>query len=341
VRAREIMTAAVASPVSTTALAADPLAGATLYEDVRRYETFGLHRYGSAGLDATLAWIADELTRAGLTVTSQVFTLGRQYDFEHGNLAVGNEHRPVMPHWWSPEDRTTFALTALIASDGPDPVPGPAPDAFVRMTLPFDRGAYLNARHRAALDVAFARRPAAVLLTIGHPSGEIFTYNVDQKQAAWPVPVILVAPRDVPLLDAAQRKGQAVSVEVSGAYRRDVKGRNVVARLDRGKDKWIVVSTPVSSWFTSTCERGPGIAGFLAMARLSATRWPDANLVFVATAGHEVGHGGMEVFLRDGAPPPDKTIAWAHFGASLACFEWKRDGTTWTTAPLPSTAGSA
>ncbi len=81
---------------------------------------------------------------------------------------------------------------------------------------------------------AFVRRPAAVLLTIDHPSGEIFTYNVDQKSPPWPVPVILVAPKDRPLLDRAQQSGQPVSVSVQGAWRRDAPGRNVVGRLDRG-----------------------------------------------------------------------------------------------------------
>jgi hypothetical protein len=145
------------------------------------------------------------------------------------------------------------------------------------------------------------------------------------------VPVILVAPKDRQLLDAAQQSRQPVSVSVQGAWRRDVPGRNVVARLDRGKGAWLVISTPVTSWFTSSCERGPGIAGFLAMARLAATRWPDVDLVFVATSGHEVGHGGMEHFLHDGAPRPDATVAWAHFGASLACFAWRRDGERWIT----------
>ena len=170
-----------------------------------------------------------------------------------------------------------------------------------------------------------------MLLTIDHPSGEIFTYNVDQKTKPWPVPVILVAPKDRSLLDLAQQSGRPVSVSVQGAWRRDVPGRNVVGRLDRGKGRWLAISTPVTSWFTSSCERGPGIAGFLAMARLAATRWPDVDLVFVATSGHEIGHGGMEHFLHDGAPRPDATLAWAHFGASLACFEWRRDGARWIT----------
>jgi len=39
----------------------------------------------------------------------------------------------------------------------------------------------------------------------------------------------------------------------------------------------------------------------------------------------------MEHFLHDGAPGPDATLAWAHFGASLACFSWRRDGERWVT----------
>jgi hypothetical protein len=311
---------------------ADPLSGAALYADVQRYDSFGPHRYGSPGAERALAWIAEELERAGLKVSSQRFSLPRQYDFQAATLSVGGETRPVVPQWWIPERQATFSLTAPIATADS----GPAPDAFVRVTLPFDRGAYLTADHVAALQSAFVRRPAAVLLTIDHPSGEIFTYNVDQKSPPWPVPVILVAPKDRPLLDRAQKSGQAVSVAVQGAWRHDVPGRNVVGRLDRGlsqgkRGRWLAISTPVTSWFTSSCERGPGIAGFLAMARLAQTRWPDVNLVFVATSGHEIGHGGMEHFLHDGAPAPDATLAWAHFGASLACFAWRRDGERWIT----------
>ena len=312
--------------MSSPALA-DPLSGATLYADVQRYDSFGPHRYGSPGAERALAWIAGELENAGLKVSSQHFSLPRQYEFEAATLVVDGETRPVMPHWWIPERQATFSLTAPIAASDS----GPALDGFAHLILPFDRGAYLTSQHISALESAFARQPAAVLLTIDHPSGEIFTYNVDQKTQPWPVPVILVAPKDRPLLDHARQSGRTVSVSVQGAWQRDVPGRNVVARLDRGKGRWLAISTPVTSWFTSSCERGPGIAGFLAMARLAKTRWPDADLVFVATSGHEVGHGGMEHFLHDGAPSPDATLAWAHFGASLACFGWRRDGGRWVT----------
>jgi hypothetical protein len=308
----------------------DPLSGAALYADVLRYDSFGPHRYGSPGAERALTWIADELERAGLSVSSQPFSLPRQYDFQAATLTIDGETRPVIPQWWIPEHQATFALTAPIAPSDSSPASG----RFVRLVLPFDRGAYLTAEHVTALASAFSRQPAAVLLTVDHPSGEIFTYNVDQKTEPWPVPVILVAPKDRSLLDLAQQSGRPVSVTVQGAWRRDVPGRNVVGRLDRGlsrgkRGRWLAISTPVTSWFTSTCERGPGIAGFLAMARLAATRWPDVDLAFVATSGHEVGHGGMEHFLHDGAPRPAATLAWAHFGASLACFSWRRDAGRW------------
>jgi hypothetical protein len=296
--------AAMASLPASVPARADPLDTDRLMTDVTRYETFGIHRYGLESADATLDWIASELTLAGLAVSEQRFRMDRQYVLKTGTLRIGDKLIDVVPQWWPPEDKTSFDITAPIA-----------PGGLVRLSLPYDRGAYLNDGHRARLAEAFAQKPQAVLLDIGHPSGEIFTYNVDQASKPWPVPVLLVPPRDTALLQA----GAKASVSVRAAYRRDVKGRNIVARLDRGRGKWLVISTPVTSWFTSTCERGPGIAGFLALARLAKERFTAHNLVFVATSGHEIGHGGMEHFMRDGAPKPAATAAWAHFGSSLAC----------------------
>jgi hypothetical protein len=283
---------------------ADPLDAGRLMADIARYEAFGVHRYGLEAADATLDWISAELSLAGLKVSEQRFRMDRQYVLKTGTLRVGERLIDVVPQWWPPEDNTSFDLTAPIL-----------PGGLARVSLPYDRGAYLNDRHRARLAEAFAQKPKAVLLDIGHPSGEIFTYNVDQAGKPWPVPVLLVAPRDIDAL----KPGIEATVSVRAAYRRDVKGRNIIARFDRGRGKWLVVSTPVTSWFTSTCERGPGLAGFLAMARLAKQRFAAHDLVFVATSGHEIGHGGMEHFMRDGAPPAKATAAWAHFGSSLAC----------------------
>lgn len=290
--------------MSTAPSCADPLDTGRMMADIARYESFGLHRYGLESTDATLDWIAAELALAGLTTTEQQVRMDRQYVLETGSLRIGDRTIDVVPQWWPPEERECFELTAEIG-----------PGGFAHVSLPYDRGAYLNDAHRARLEEAFATKPKAVLLDTGHPSGAIFTYNVDQASKPWPVPVLLVAPRDTALLQV----GASATATVRGAYRRDVEGCNIVGRLDRGHARWLVISTPVTGWFISTGERGPGIAGFLALARLTGQAFTAHNLAFVATSGHEIGHGGMERFMHDGAPRPADTAAWAHLGSSLAC----------------------
>ena len=150
-------------------------------------------------------------------------------------------------------------------------------------------------------------QPAAVLLDIDHPSSEIFTYNVDQA-ATLASAGALVAPKDRALLDAAQQSGRPVSVSVQGAWRRDVPGRNVVARLDRGsRQRTVACDFDAGDELVHQQLRArAGHRGLPGHGRLATEkRWPDADLVFVATSGHEIGHGGMEHFLHDGAPRPE------------------------------------
>jgi hypothetical protein len=220
------------------------------------------------------------------------------------------------PFWWPPEDKASFRLTAPITRDGD------AAGKMLMLELPYDRGAYLGPAHRAAIAQAAARGPVAILLVIGNPGDDRFAYNVTQEDQPWPMPVMVVAGKDKAAFERAIASGEPVTLDVTGRYERSVGGRNVVARLGAGKGPAIVVSTPMTGWYTCVCERGPGIANFLALARTVAAEKLPGDFVFVATAGHEIGHGGMELFLKQGAPSPADTRAWVHFGSSNACYSW-------------------
>ncbi|PSO21875.1 hypothetical protein [Bradyrhizobium sp. MOS003] len=296
------------------AAARDVLSGASLYEDVARYASFGLHRFGSAGDRATADWIAGEMKQASLDVSFQPVVLGRQYVVEQASAEAAGTSVEATPFWWPPQDRASFRLSAPLARDGD--VAG----KILWLELPFDRGAYLGPTHRAAIADAAARKPAAILLMIGNPADDRFAYNVTQEDAPWPVPVIVVGARSKAPFERALASGAAVSFDVKGHYERDVTGRNVIAEIGVGRGPTVVVFTPMTGWYSCVCERGPGIANFLALARtVAAEKWP-AHFVFVATAGHEIGHGGMELFLAHGAPAPKDTLAWIHFGSSNACY---------------------
>jgi hypothetical protein len=298
--------------------AEDFLAGTNLYADVARYASFGSHRFGSPGDRATTDWIAGELQAAGFTVELQPVVLGRQYFVDRATAEVEGTTVEATPFWWPPDDKSSFRLTASVTREGD------AADKILMLDLPYDRGAYLGPVHRAAIAQAAARGPAAILLTIGNPGDDRFAYNVTQDDRPWPVPVIIVAGTARDTFEHAIASGAPVTLDVAGHYEQNVAGRNVVARIGAGKGPSIVVSTPMTGWYSCVCERGPGIANFLALARTIATeKWP-GDFVFVATAGHEIGHGGMEVFLKRGAPSPQDTLAWVHFGASNACFAWTK-----------------
>ena len=298
------------------AAAEDFLAGDNLYSDVARYASFGSHRFGSPGDRATADWIAGELQAAGFAVEFQPVVLGRQYFVDRATAEADGATVEATPFWWPPEDKSAFRLTAPVAREGD--VAG----RILWIELPYDRGAYLGPAHRAAIAQGVARGPAAILLTIGNPGDDRFAYNVTQEDAPWPVPVMVVAGKDKGVFERAVASGSPVTLDVSGRYQRDVAGRNVVARLGAGKGPAIVVSTPMTGWYACVCERGPGIANFLALARIVAAEKLPGDFIFVATAGHEIGHGGMELFLKQGAPPPRDTLAWVHLGASNACYAW-------------------
>ena len=286
---------------------------ASLQADIEKYDVFGEHRLGSRGADDALDWIAAELEAAGLDVMTQEFSVDRQYAFDRGTLAFRSMSIPVVPHWWPPEDSASFEREALIVTDNR------ANDEFLLLELPYDQGAYLSAAQKDAITRASACKPAAILLCIRHPSHEIFTYNVAQDDPCWPQPVILVPEKHLSFLQTLAATEEMVSIRIRGAWQRDLPARNIIARTPSRGGKPIVISTPVTSWFTSTGERAPGIACFLALARQALARWKGHSFTFVATSGHEVGHGGMEHFIAHEAPSPDETHAWVHLGASLAC----------------------
>ena len=308
-----MMVTLMAGPAGATE---DFLAGSKLYADVARYASFGSHRFGSPGDRATADWIAGELQAAGFAVEFQPVVLGRQYVVDRATAEVEGATVDATPFWWPPDDKSSFRLSAPVVREGD--VAG----KILLIELPYDRGAYLGAVHRAAIAQAAARGPAAILLTIGNPGDERFAYNVTQDDKPWPVPVMVVAGKARTAFERAMTSGAPVTLDVAGHYDHDVASRNIVGRFSAGKGPAIVVSTPMTGWYSCVCERGPGIANFLALARTIAAEKLPGDFIFVATAGHEIGHGGMEVFLKRGAPLPQDTLAWAHFGASNACFAW-------------------
>jgi hypothetical protein len=124
--------------------------------------------------------------------------------------------------------------------------------------------------------------------------------------------------------------GREVTIRLTGRMDERASARNIVGRVTRNPEgDWIVVSTPSSGWFTCAGERGPGVALLLALAEWAASRRDGLNYLFVATSGHELDFLGARLFHEAHlAPPPERTRAWLHLGASIATPPWEDMGGT-------------
>jgi hypothetical protein len=139
-----------------------------------------------------------------------------------------------------------------------------------------------------------------------------------------------MAPTDAsPFLAAAMREDVATLVVTGKGGRRPA--ANFIGRIDRGRKKWVVVSTPRSGWYGCAGERGGGIAAWLWLARWASKAVTGYNLAFVCNSGHEYENLGAAEALKATAPKPADTHFWLHLGANLASRDWHES----TGAPLP------
>jgi hypothetical protein len=130
---------------------------------------------------------------------------------------------------------------------------------------------------------------------------------------------VLVSAGDAQRLSAQQ--GQTVRVSIKGTFK-NVTARNVYGTIGKG-EQYVVVSTPISGWFSCGGERGPGIATWLALAKWAAAKKLPYTFVFTGNSGHELGGWGAKAFLDEGAPPINKTKLWVHLGAGIATLSWQ------------------
>lgn len=303
-----------------------PLSGAKLFEDVIAYYNRGEHRTASEVDLRTSQWLAEQLRAAGLKATFQSFEL-RQFLIHQTRLALGDRNIRAFPLWF-PHATGPKTIDATLAVFDKGAETRSSQGAIALVKFPFDaRAAVVNGSGHAEIISGAAKAGASAVIAITEgPTKEIIALNSPAGVEPWPIPVVLVGPRDEAGLMAAARSGAKVSLLLEGEDDRAAKAKNVIATMERGKD-WIVVSTPQSGWFRCAGERGPGIALFLGLARWASRRPSGASFLFVSTSGHELGGVGMKAFLKELAPPPERVLCWLHLGAGIATYSWEETAT--------------
>ncbi len=289
------------------------MSGDALYQDVVRYDRLGIHRTGTPGDQATSAWVAEELRAAGYEVRLDTYPL-RQYMLEEASLNVDGKQIDCFPFWY-PHDTGEGPLEARLARL----------DEGARSNALRGRIAYAEAPEQnwrldleGMVDQALRGGAVALVVMIPSPSGEPPAQNAPapHNQTPHAIPALIVGQKSAAALRKAAEERAPARLVIRGRDVPQAESSNVVATLKRG-GKWIVVTTPLSGWFTCAGERGPGVALFLGLARWAAARDGEHSLMFLGNTGHELDQIGAHHSLEGSAPPPEDVAMWIHLGASI------------------------
>ncbi len=307
-----------------------PLSGWSLYRDVRSYSQLGEHLTATNVDLATGDWLERHLVDAGFETERQTFTI-RQSSVQRSTLLAGSSGRvPVeaIPLW--PVTFTADPIECPLVELNPtDRVSLQGKIALA--SFPFSITGRVTTEIADLIRRAAQNGAVAIVGITEGPTELPVAMNPLEGQEPWPIPVLLVGPKDRSWLTAASQSGVNVTLVIEGATIEAAPATNVVGRLIRTANApWIVISTPYSGWFRCGGERGPGIALWRGLSRWIASRWttsPTApcNYLFVATSGHELGGVGMSAYLASHAPKPEQVAVWLHLGAWMTSYAWPLD----------------
>ncbi len=295
-----------------------------LMSDVQTYYGFGVHRTSYPGDRRTSDWLADRFRSFGLQTSTQNWPL-RQFFLEEASIEDSQGRIHAFPIWL-PHATGRNGLRGRLTIVEPS-TPSTDLTGAIAWLQPSQGGATRQALERRALEAGAAGLIFTTSDTAG--TGLLVAQNAERRyvDVERPVPTLTFGAADAERLRTSV--GRDVTLRLIGRMDEAATATNVMGRLiRRGDADWMVVSTPASGWFTCAGERGPGIAIMLALAEWASTRRGNLNYLFVATSGHELDFLGARLLHEAHlAPPPDRTRAWLHLGASIATPPWhKVDG---------------
>ncbi len=301
-----------------------PLSGTVLYEDVVRYFEIGNHRTGSPGDQETSRWLADELTKVGLSVEMDAFKL-RQFRVVNCSLLVDGRPVACFPFWYPRNTGESPIIAPLaILGDNNESVEG---RIAIMDARPLGLSPWQEGVNSIAERATKAGAKGLVVSYLHSCPRAVSALNAKPPfhQTPLPIPAVGVAIDSLATLTKAAEDRATATIRIEGVDDVAAESANVIGRLKRGS-KWIVVTTPTTGWFKCGGERGPGIALFLALARWAAQSESELSFLFMANSGHELDYMGARQSLERFAPSPEEVIAWIHLGSSIATRKWECTG---------------
>lgn len=289
-------------------------AEALAYAD--KYTSFGIHRAGTESEIASTKWVASELENMGFDTQLQEINFN-YFDLKNCELVVDGKEIEAFPFWFPVATGSVPIEAQLTMYDETNP------ETMAGKIVYYDMpGLQTNANIAPIADKAKEAGAVGVISTVIQPNGLPAGQNTNEVNAEEPLalPSLIVSASEKEFIKEAATKNATTSVLIEGEAVPNAVAYNVIAKLDNNADEWVVVTTPLSGWFTCNAERGGGVGLFLELAKNVKTWDSSVNYLFVGNTGHELNFLGAhesEVLI----PEPEDVKVWFHCGSAIAAKE--------------------
>lgn len=280
-----------------------------IISDLKAWDAIEDHRTATAGDNATADWLAGLVRGLGLVTVIDRFPFTRRVLHEC-SITVGKTRLAGVPLF----DGGVTAAESLRA----------------RLGKPGDAGTIALVHFEPQGDAASTRSLTAARNRGDHPAvvavaaGErvkpgLALLNADAYAQPHGPPVLQVETAHGAVLEQARRDGAEIEF-VAHVTLEETHASNVHVTIPGRVPELapLVVMTPRSAWWTCTAERGGGIVVWLECLRHFARDPPERRVIFTANTGHELGHVGLDQYLRSHESLVRNAHAWVHLGANFA-----------------------
>src|SRR5580692_5775898 len=276
---------------------------------IRAYDAQGVHRTAHAGDDENAEMLANEAKALGAEVSFDELAIERIEPVEC-HVEIGETRIPAFPMFdgaFTGPQGLAGKLGAL-GQEAPIALVEEGPLAVYRQDYPLMR----EGRGHQAL----------VVMTKGERAG-LALLNAESFLSPYTIPCVQVSSEAREALSQAAARNEEVRL-VADCRRVPSKVRGVIAALE-GKAAGsapLVIMTPRSGWWHCASERGGGLFCWLEVMRALQETPGERDVIFVASSGHELGHIGLDNFLKR-RPELITQATWLHFGANIGAADSK------------------
>jgi hypothetical protein len=273
---------------------------------IQTYDSQGIHRTATIVDNASADWLRQLAAVAGGDAHLSSFPL-RQVNIQAAYLEADGKRIEGVPFF----DGGFTGDTGIVGTLG-------SPDSMADIALVTIDSSGIGTEGRGLENLRRSGTHRAIVAVTATATAGLTLSNAAAFANVYGVPVLQVASENQAKLTELAASGARITY-VAAANRNPSEALNVVVNVAGRRPDLapVVVMTPRSGWWQCASERGGGLACWMESIRAVSAAKPLRPAIFIASSGHELGHYGLDAFLKEHPALIKDAAAWIHLGANI------------------------